>query len=132
MKRDKQIIHFAKGLLKASLDENGYFSEERGSAVLQTLAKNPPRRYALVLKEYLKLVKNEVAKGTAKIEYAGELTSNSIEAIESKFSEHYGRPISVVTEKNDKLIAGLRVRIGCDLYESSVAGSLKELEASLS
>ncbi|MDQ8184713.1 F0F1 ATP synthase subunit delta [Pelagicoccus sp. SDUM812002] len=131
MTRDKQIINYAKGLLKISL-EDGEFSEERASAVLQYLEKNPPRKYASVLKEYLKLVQREVANSTAAVEHAGELSSSAIEAIKAKFSAHYGRKISVTTRQNDSLIAGLRVRVGCDVYDSSVAGSLHELEATLS
>lgn len=131
MKRDKQISNYAKGLLNISL-EDGQFSEERATAVLQALEKNPPRNYASVLKEFLKLVQREVANSTAAVEYAGELSSSALESIKSKFTAHYGRNISVTTSQNDSLIAGLRVRVGCDVYDSSVAGALKELEASLS
>ncbi|MDQ8181316.1 F0F1 ATP synthase subunit delta [Pelagicoccus sp. SDUM812005] len=131
MTRDKQIINYAKGLLKISL-EDGQFSEERAAAVLQSLEKNPPRNYASVLKEYLKLVQREVANSTAAVEHAGEIGDSALEAIRSKFSAHYGRNISVTTSQNDSLIAGIRVRVGCDVYDSSVAGALKELEATLS
>ncbi len=131
MTRDKQIINYAKGLLKISL-EDGQFSEERAAAVLQSLENNPPRNYASVLKEFLKLVKREVANSTAAVEHAGEISSTAIEAIKSKFTAHYGRAISVSTSQNDSLIAGIRVRVGCDVYDSSVAGALSELEASLS
>lgn len=131
MTRDKQIINYAKSLLKLSL-EDGLFSEERAAAVLQYLEKNPPRKYASVLKQYLKLVQREVANSTAAVEHAGEISATAVEAIQSKFSAHYGRNISVTTSPNDSLIAGLRVRVGCDVYDSSVAGALKELEATLS
>ncbi len=131
MTRDKQTINYAKGLFRISL-EDGQFSEERAAAVLQSLEKNPPRKYAAVLKQYLKLVQREVANSTAAVEHAGDLSSSALEAIKSKFTAHYGRNISVTTSQNDSLIAGLRVRVGCDVYDSSVAGALKELEATLS
>ncbi len=131
MTRDKQIINYAKGLLKISF-EDGQFSEERAAAVLQSLEKNPPRNYVSVLKEFLKLVQREVANSTAAVEHAGEISSTALEAIKTKFSAHYGRNISVTASQNDSLIAGLRVRVGCDVYDSSVAGALKELEATLS
>jgi hypothetical protein len=38
-----------------------------------------------------------------------------------------GRPIAGVLRRNDALIAGLRVRVGDDVYESSVAGQLSAL-----
>lgn len=131
MTRDKQITKYAKELLKISF-EDGQFSEERASAVLQSLDKNPPRNYTSVLKIFLKLVKKEVANRTALVEHAGELSSTALSNIESKFSAHYGRKITAVASSNESLIAGLRVRIGCDVYDSSVAGSLRELQATLS
>lgn len=131
MTRDKQTITYAKSLLKISL-ENGQFSEERAAAVLQSLENNPPRNYALVLKEFLKLVKREVANSTAAVEHAGEISASALEAIKVKFTAHYSRNINVTTSQNDSLIAGIRVRVGCDVYDSSVAGALNELEATLS
>ncbi|MBC2607222.1 F0F1 ATP synthase subunit delta [Pelagicoccus albus] len=131
MTRDKQIVDYAKGLMKLA-SENGTFSEERASAILQVLEKNPPRNYAGVLKEFLKLVKREVANNTAVVEYAGELSPSAIDGIKSQFTNRYGRDISVTASRNDALIAGLRVQVGCDVYDSSVAGALKELEATLS
>lgn len=132
MTRDKQIINYAKGLLKVSL-EDGQFSEERATAVLQSLEKNPPRHYASVLKEFLKLVQREVANCTAAVEHAGDkLSASTLEAIQAKFTAHYGRTITVSASQNESLIAGLRVRVGCDVYDNSVAGALNELEATLS
>lgn len=131
MTRDKKTISYAKGLLKICLEE-GQFSEERALAVLQSLEKNPPRNYVSVLKEFLKRVRREVANSTAEVEHAGELSASSLEAIQARFTAHYGRKISVASSQNDSLIAGLRVRVGCDVYDSSVAASLGKLQAALS
>lgn len=127
----KKTNAYAKSLLKLCLVD-GSLSDERVLAVLATLEKNPPRRYLAVLKRFLKLVEREVANRTADVEYAGALTPAAIEAIGSKLSQQYGRSISVTTRQNDDLIAGVRVRVGCDIYDASVAGALRELESSLS
>ena len=131
MRRDKQIIDYAKGLLRIS-QEDGRLSDERAAAVLRSLEANPPRHYASILKEFLKLVQREVANQTAAVEHAGALSDTAIQKIGAQFSARYGRDISVTTRQNESLIAGLRVRVGCDLYEASVAGALRELEATLS
>lgn len=131
MTRAKQIKAYAKSLIKLCSD-NGEFSEERVTAVLQVLEKNPPRNYGSVLKAFLKLVQREVANRTADVEYAGSLSSTAVEAIQSKLSSLYGRKIVVQSRQNDDLIAGVRVRVGCDVFESSIAGSLNELQSSLS
>ena len=131
MKQDKQIKNFAKQLLQASLD-SGEVSAERVDGVLKSLAKNPPRHHTATLKTYLKLVEREVAKGTAVINYAGELSSDTITGIVNQLSARHGRSITPVLREDPSLIAGLRVVVDCDVYDVSIASSLASLETSLS
>ena len=131
MKQDKQIKNFAKQLLQASLD-SGEVSAERVDGVLKSLAKNPPRHHIATLKTYLKLVEREVAKGTAVINYAGELSSETITGIVNQLSAKYGRSITSALRADPSLIAGLRVVVDCDVYDASIASSLASLETSLS
>jgi len=46
-------------------------------------------------------------------------------------SKKYGRAITVSTRANPELLAGLRVHVGDDVYESSVSGQLGALAASV-
>ena len=131
MKQDKQIKNFAKQLLQASLD-SGEVSAERVDGVLKSLAKNPPRHHIATLKTYLKLVEREVAKGTAVINYAGELSSDMIAGIVNQLSVKHGRSITSVLREDPRLIAGLRVVVDCDVYDASIASSLASLETSIS
>lgn len=131
MTQEKQIKEFAKQLLKMSL-EKGELSAERVDGILKSLDKNPPRRYAAILKAYLKLVSREVAKGTAVISHAGELSPELVASISKQLSSKYGRSIATVVREDPSLIAGLRVVVDCDVYDASIASSLASLEASLS
>ena len=131
MKQDKQIKNFAKQLLQASV-ESGEVSTERVDGVLKSLAKNPPRHHIAILKAYIKLVEREVAKGTAVINYAGELSSDMIVGIVNQLSAKYGRSITSVLREDPSLVAGLRVVVDCDVYDASIASSLASLETSLS
>ena len=131
MTQDKQIKEFAKQLLKMSL-EGGDVSAERVDGVLKALDKNPPRHHIALLKAYLKLVQREVAKSTAVISHAGALSSEATASISKQLSEKYGRSISTVTREDPSLIAGLRVVVDCDVYDSSVASALSSLQSSLS
>ena len=131
MTRDKQIKSYAKSLFKLCLLD-GAFSEERASAVLQVLEKNPPRNYISVLRAFHKYVQREIANQTAEVEYAGAISETTVQKIAQSLSASYGRSIAVESKQNDDLIAGLRVRVGCDVYESSIAGALRELQSSLS
>lgn len=130
MTRKKQIISQAKAYF-ALCQEDGQFSEERAAAVLQALETHPPRNHLPILKAFLTLVRRAVAEATADVEYAGALSDSSQESLRSKLSQAYGRSIAVQTKRNDALIAGLRVRVGCDVYEASVASTLREFQASL-
>lgn len=130
MKQDKQIKEYAKKLLQISKD-NGVLSDEKVDGVLKALDKNPPRKHLAVLKAYLKLVEHEVALNTALVDYAGELSQSAIDNIQANLTRQYGRQISVITREEPSLIAGVRVRVDCDVYESSIASSLATLESSL-
>jgi len=131
MIRNKQAALYAKSLLKLSF-EAGRFSEQKAGAVLQCLEKNPPRNYLLVLKEYHRLVEREAARTTAVVEHAGELDPSVVANIEARLTSRYGQDIGVSAQRNDALIAGLRVKVGCDVYDASVAASLETLETTLS
>jgi F-type H+-transporting ATPase subunit delta len=39
----------------------------------------------------------------------------------------YARPVAATAKTNPRLLAGLRVRVGSDVYESTVAGQLATL-----
>ncbi|HKB90876.1 MAG TPA: F0F1 ATP synthase subunit delta [Opitutaceae bacterium] len=130
MAADKQIHKYARQLFKLSF-ANGQISPERVTAVLAILEKNPPRHPLSVLKSYYSLIRLELAKGQAVVEHAGSITSAALDAITAALSKTYSRPVTAVAKPNAALIAGLRVRVGDDLYESSIAGQLEALAANV-
>lgn len=117
---------YAKQLLQLSL-ENGVVSAERVAGVLEYLEKNPPAGYAALLQAYHKLVAVEVAKSEARVEHAGPVAPAALSGIAAALGKRYGRPVTAVAKANPSLLAGLRVRIADDVYESSVAGQLAAL-----
>lgn len=127
MLKDKAIREYAKKLALISL-ENGHISNERVSAVLETLRQSPPRKISTVLKYYAFYIRREMKKSQMQVEYAGELNASSVESLKTHFSKTYNRPLSVLTQENKKLIAGLRIHIGDDVYDSSVAGRLENFQ----
>lgn len=121
-----KIRAHAKQLLQLSL-ENGVISAERVAGVLEYLEKNPPSGYATLLQAYHKLVAAEVAKGEARVEHAGAVTPAALAGIAATLGKRYGRAVTTVAKANPALLAGIRVRIADDVYESSVAGQLAAL-----
>jgi F-type H+-transporting ATPase subunit delta len=123
---NKQIQQLARQFFKLSF-ANGAISPAQVAGVLEYIEKHRPAHSMAVLKAYQRLVAAEVARGQAVVEHAGPINSAALDAIASALAKKYGRPVTAVEKRNDALLAGVRVRIGDDLYESSVAGQLAAL-----
>lgn len=128
MRASKQSQQFARQLVRLSLVD-GQISAERVSGVLAYLEKYPPRQPLMVLRIYYRLVSIEIAKSRALVEHAGPITNSILHAIAGAFTQKYQRPITATAQPNPDLIAGLRIRVGDDVYESSIAGQLAVLSS---
>lgn len=126
MKRDKKVLQFAKRLVELSRD-GGVITEAKVSEVLAGIKKIQPHRELLLLKAYLRYIRKAVAEQTAVVATPGTLSSEALSSIESNFTQVYSRPISAVTTTDASLIAGVRIRVGDDVYDASLAGRLKRL-----
>lgn len=128
MRTSKQSQQFARQLYRLSL-ENDQVSPERVGAVLVYLRGHPPRESLAVLREYRRLVARQLARSHAIVEHAGAIDDAILHALADALSRRYARPVTATARIEPRLIAGLRIRIGDDLYESSIAGQLAALKA---
>jgi F-type H+-transporting ATPase subunit delta len=126
----KQIQFLSRQFFKLSLVD-GALSAERVAGVLEYIEKNRPAHTLAVLKAYHRLVAAEFARGQAIVEHAGSVNDASLAAIAAVMTKKYARKVTAVAKPNRALVAGLRVRVGDDTYESSVAGQLATLAAAL-
>jgi F-type H+-transporting ATPase subunit delta len=126
----KQVERLARELFKLSVVD-GAVSAERVSGVLAYLEQHHPLHAAAILRIYHRFVAAEVARSRAVIEHAGSISSATLDAVAAAMTKKYARPVTAVAKKNDALLAGLRVRVGDDTYESSVAGQLAALAAAV-
>ncbi|MFA6285754.1 MAG: F0F1 ATP synthase subunit delta [Opitutaceae bacterium] len=125
----KQITQLAQKLFKLSFAD-GRLSEERVAGVLAYVEKNPPAKPIPVLRAYGRLVAIEVAKGRAVVEHSGPVADSALQSIAAAMTGRYKRPVVATAKPNASLLAGLRIRVGDDVYESSVSGQLAALSAS--
>lgn len=116
----------ARSLFKLSV-VNGSVSSEQVVGVLAYLEKHRPAHPLLVLRAYRRYITTELARSHAVVEHAGPVANGILRSIESAFSKKYQRAITATAKQDAQLIAGLRVRIGDDVYESSIAGQLANL-----
>jgi F-type H+-transporting ATPase subunit delta len=126
----KQVQQLARQLFKLSLVD-GALSADRVSGVLQYVEKHRPANTLAVLKVYQRLVAAEVARGQALVEHAGPVNESVLSSIAAAMTQKYRRKVASIARPNPALLAGLRVRVGDDVYESSVAGQLALLGASV-
>ncbi len=126
----KQIQLLARQFFKLSVVD-GALSADRVAGVLEYIEKHRPANTLAVLKAYQRLVAAEFARGQAVVEHAGFVNANALDAIAAALTKKYARPVTWVAKPNPALIAGLRVRVGDDTYESSVAGQLGALAAAV-
>ena len=122
----KQTKLLAKQLFKLSVVD-GEVSADRVAGVLGWIEKHQPRHPLALLQHYHRLVANEIAKSRAVVEHAGAVNQATLQSIADAMSKKYNRRVTSVAKPNPALLAGLRVRVGDDVYENSVAGQLATL-----
>jgi len=131
MKRDKKITQLAKKLVELSKDAQGVVTEAGVGAVLASLKQAEMRNYLPVLKSYMSYLRREVALQTAVVSTPGSLSAQALQEISAKYTAIYGRSVTAEVKVDPSLIAGVRVRVGDDVYDASVSGRLQRLAESV-
>lgn len=126
----KQVQLLARQFFKLSVVD-GVLSSDRVAGVLEYIEKHRPANTLAVLKAYQRLIAAEYARGQAVVEHAGTVSDATLAAIAAAMTKKYSRKVTTVARPNPALLAGVRVRVGDDTYESSVAGQLATLAAAV-
>lgn len=124
------VTQLARQLFRLSIVD-GAISAERVAGVLAYIEKHQPAQPIALLKAYERLVAAELAKSQAVIEHAGTISDATVQAIAAAMSRRYGRAITASPKRQDALLAGVRVRVGDDVYESSISHQLAGLAANV-
>lgn len=128
MRTHSQFKAYARKLLELSL-EAGRPSPERVEAVLTVLRERPTAGLIHILRHYARLVERAQRFSEATVETAGDLQGSTLEALQAELSRRYGRPIATEVRPNPELLAGIRIRIGDDVWDDNVATHLQSLHA---
>ena len=131
MKRDQKITRLAKKLVELSKDK-GVVTEAKVAEVLDALKQVQHRHHLTLLKTFLNFLRREIALQTALVATPTALSASTLQAIEATYTKLYDRPIKAVTQQDPSLIAGVRVRVGDDVYDASVSGRLQRLADNVS
>jgi F-type H+-transporting ATPase subunit delta len=130
MKINKETRQLTKALLRSSFTD-GQLDRARISAVVKALIDQKPRNYRQILDAYRRLIRLEVEKRTATIESATELAPEASTAIVANLKRKYGIDLTTQFIVNPELLGGMRIRVGNDVWDSSVRNRLARLQQQL-
>jgi F-type H+-transporting ATPase subunit delta len=94
------------------------------------LSTQKPRGYVGILSRLHRLVKMDLEQHAARVESAAPLTPDLQADVTGEIKKKYGAGVSISFAQNPALIGGLRIQVGCDLYDGSVKMRLQKLEES--
>jgi F-type H+-transporting ATPase subunit delta len=130
MKINKRAKREAKQLFRSCL-VNGLLDESRVRHVVQQLIAAGHRNCPAILSHFARLVKLDLARHTATIESATPLPADVQAAVEAGLARRYGPGLTAAFAQRPALIGGMRIQVGCDVYDGSVQGKLTALEKAL-
>ena len=116
----KQLYRFC--LVKGLLDEN------RVRQVVQRILATDDRHGPRILAHLLRLVKLDCAQHTATIESASPLPADLQTMVQAGLAHRYGPGLTTAFTQRPELIGGMRIQVGCDVYDGSIKAKLAALE----
>ena len=130
MKINKETRQLSKELLRASFTD-GRLDSGRIASLVKSLIEKKPRNYIKVLESYKRLLRLEVEKHTATIESATELAPQAGADLVANLKRKYGSDLAARFVVNKELLGGMRIRVGSDVWDSSVRNRLHRLQQQL-
>jgi len=129
MKISKQARREAKELFRGCTVQ-GVLDENRVRQVVRRVVETKPRGYISILSHFARLVKLDVERRTARVESAAVLPADLQTQVQTSLASVYGRGLEVSFTQNSALIGGMRIKVGCDVFDGSVQARLAALEES--
>jgi F-type H+-transporting ATPase subunit delta len=130
MKISKQSRRDAKALFSACR-VNGVLDESRVRQTVGAVIAGKPRGYVATLTHFQRLVKLDLDRRSACVENAVETSPALQQSILDGLTRRYGPGVIVTFRVNPALIGGLRIKVGSDVFDGSVAARLAALEETL-
>ena len=130
MKLNKEIRRLSRKMLQASFTD-GQLDPGRISSLVDSLITQKPRNYIEVLKNYRRLLRLELEKRHATVETSSEVDPAIRSEIVANLKSKYGSDLSTEFHVDPRLLGGMRVRVGNDVWDGSVRNRLERLQHEL-
>ena len=129
MKTNKRARREAKQLFRMCL-VNGQPDEQRVRRVVQRVVAADRHDGPAIMSQFARLLRLDLTGRTATIESATPLAADVQAAIEAGLTRRHGLGLVTAFAHRPALIGGLRIQVGCDVYDGSVLGRLATLQRS--
>ena len=129
-KLDKDSRKLSKKLFNASFTD-GQLDETKVRLIAAKVAESKPRNAIGILKDYERQVRLEILSHHALIESAQPLDGAMSDQVVGGLKAKYGQAITTEFKVTPELIGGLRIKIGSDVFDSSVRNRIDRLETQL-
>ncbi len=130
MKISKEVQAQARRLMRLCIGADGLMSEDTVRVVAAKIAADKPRNYLALLTALTELVRQERAAHTATITSAVPLTEAEQAAITTKLNDRQAG-LNYEWQVDPTLIAGLTVKVGDNVTDSSIRTRIEQLTKTL-
>ncbi len=130
MQVKKEVRQIAREMLRSSFTDS-QLDRGRIASVVDSLLAKKPRSYLKILEYYRRLLRLETEKRHARIETAMALEPQSVSQISLNLARRYGADLTTEFVVNPELLGGMRIRVGSDVWDSSVRNRLERLQQQL-
>jgi F-type H+-transporting ATPase subunit delta len=127
MQPNKQTRREAKRLFHLCLVD-GAVDGVRATRTAQAVAAGGGRDRLAVLAHFRRLLKLDLAMRTAIIESATTLPDDLRAELAAALARRYGPGLTATFSERPSLIGGVRIQVGCNVYDGSVSAGLTALE----
>ena len=125
----KQIAQHAKKLFRLCL-VSGRLDADRAHRVVQMVVAERRSGSLRLLRQFRRLLKVHQEQRTARVESAVPATPDMERSVRHRIESLYGAGISTVFAHNPQLIGGMRIQVGCDVFDGSILNGLTALGTS--
>jgi F-type H+-transporting ATPase subunit delta len=129
MKPRKQIKREAKHLFRLCFG-NGSLDENRVRQVVQSILASKRRGSYQLAAQLERFVRLDQLRHRAEVESATPLPPDLQAGVQASLTRLYGAGLNTSFAENPSLIAGIRIKVGDDVYDGSVKAGLEALEQS--
>jgi F-type H+-transporting ATPase subunit delta len=130
MKVTRRVRQNARQLFRLCV-VNGQLDPARVRTVAERVAGSGRRGSLAVLADFRRMVRLEQDRHRAIVESATSLPEDVRNDVRARLGRLHGSGIETSFTENPALIAGMRIRVGSDVYDGSVRARLASIDAGL-